>query len=1062
MNRVSRFGANCLSAALACMLLLASPLRADDGEPDGAQRAYLSANGLLNRGLYELAAKEYRQFLAEHAEHEKAPLARYGLAVCCFRTNQYADAARELDQLSGRADFVYAAEVWTLLGQCRLVEQNYGGAAKAFGHVLREHRDHALADDASALCAEALYRDGKHAAAARRCAAFVERWPDSPLRGRVDYFWALAEMAGGDYAAAGTRLEQMLARAGEGQFAEHATLLAAECCHRSGGLDQAARWYRRVLEREEGKYTADALLGLATLLHGQGNVDEAGRLLERLLKRSSKSPQAPAARLQLGRVWFDQQRYEQALPLFEQVAQSEGDLVAEATYWAAKCRLRQGAYAEAAERLAHAAKQYPESVLLPEMLYDRIVALVQAEDQAGAAEAIAVFRAGYSEHALAANVLHLAATLAHQQERFDDSQQLCRDFLARYAEHELAPRISFLTAENHYLAGRYGDALKAFTWFERKYPQDEQIPQAAYRIGLALYRLERYDEAAERLAAILERDLQRESFRPALLALGDIHFQRGEWPQAERCLTDYLGQGLDVAAADDALLKLGLTRQRQGQHERALEVYATLCERFSDSPHAAQAVFESGQALVALERLDQARQAFEHVLAEGGESRFAPFAHNHLGAIAMRQQRYAEAAAYFERVARSEVDEALKAEATYQQGQAWLLTERYEEAEKALAGFLRHHGAHVRAPRCRAQLAIAQARRERLAEALETIAEVEKVEVGQLEPELQAALRYEQAWCLRKLGRVDEAATVFRTLIGDGEERLNVYAVLELAEIEAAGKRYEQAAQLLRRLRTAAANGATKVPGEVLPLVLYRLGLCEFELGRTKEAAALLEEFLELSPDSELAGSASFFCGEAYHRDGQYEPAVRHFTRVGEQHVSDPTHAASLLRLGEALAGLQRWARSEKAFADHLERYPDSAQWFQARFGLGWARENQNRYDEAIVAYRAVVERHKGPTAARAQFQIGECLFAKKAHEEAACELLKVDILYAYPEWSAAALYEAGRCFEALGKEVEARKQFKTVVDKYDQTRWAKLASQHLAKLPGGTLPGRTAPVREE
>src|SRR5262249_32657937 len=107
-------------------------------------------------------------------------------------------------------------------------------------------------------------------------------------------------------------------------------------------------------------------------------------------------------------------------------------------------------------------------------------------------------------------------------------------------------------------------------------------------------------------------------------------------------------------------------------------------------------------------------------------------------------------------------------------------------------------------------------------------------------------------------------------------------------------------------------------------------------------------------------------------------------------------------------------------------------------------------------AYRAVVERHKGPTAARAQFQIGECLFAKKNYAEAARELLKVDILYAYPEWSAAAIYEAGRCLEKLNKPDESQAQFKQVDEKYPQTKWASLARQRLhERATTAALPGR-------
>ena len=106
-----------------------------------------------------------------------------------------------------------------------------------------------------------------------------------------------------------------------------------------------------------------------------------------------------------------------------------------------------------------------------------------------------------------------------------------------------------------------------------------------------------------------------------------------------------------------------------------------------------------------------------------------------------------------------------------------------------------------------------------------------------------------------------------------------------------------------------------------------------------------------------------------------------------------------------------------------------------------------------MAEYRRVAAGHQGPTAARAQFQIGECLFAQGKHEEAARELLKVDILYAYPEWSAAALYEAGRCLEATGKAADARAQYEQVVQKHGDTRWAKLAGERLSAKPAAAPP---------
>jgi TolA-binding protein len=347
------------------------------------------------------------------------------------------------------------------------------------------------------------------------------------------------------------------------------------------------------------------------------------------------------------------------------------------------------------------------------------------------------------------------------------------------------------------------------------------------------------------------------------------------------------------------------------------------------------------------------------------------------------------------------------------------------------------------------------ARQDKHAEALRAVKEVERRGDADLPASLRTSLLYEKAWSLRETGQVGEAAAAYRALLEsepDGEPK--AYALLDLAGIEADAGRYESAGQLLQRLRELLGGGLSDVPAEVRERAAYRLAVCEFELGRFQEAGDLFAEFIEAFPKSELLASASAFCGEALLRVGRHERAVKHLRRVVEHHSDDPAYAASLLRLGDCLAVLQRWAESEKVFERYLDCFGDSEHWFQAQFGVGWARENQGRYDEAIQAYEEVAKRHRGPTAARAQFQIGECLFAKGQHRDAVRELLKVDVLYGYPEWSAAALFEAGRCFAAMNMPGEARAHFEQVSQNHGETRWGRMASQQLAELSAPTLPG--------
>ncbi len=1035
---------------------------ADPAEPktnrDDVLRAYYSANGLLNRELYELAATEYRAFLSGHGDHAKVPEARYGLAVCLYRLRQYGDAIAELVQLRSATEIPYGAEVTTILGQCYLARKQYAAAAEVFVEVVREYAGHDLADDAAAGATEAFYLDGKYDKAIAQCRLLGSRWPTRPRRARGEFFGGLAAMGQGDYAGAAERFSTVLDEFPKEPLADQASLLLAQCYHHEGLLERAGRQYRQVLEKTGTRLVSEALYGLGLLALGQGQPREAGDFFDRLVKEYPDSAQVFAARFQRGRAWFEQGEVDRAFALFEQSISEPQDkaLAGEATYWAAKCVLRQGRFADAAERLGKAIEKFPTSELLPEMHYDRAIALVRSGERQAGMDALTEFRRQFPDHEMAADALHLLATTAHELGGYDQSQGHCRTFLEAYPGHELTPAVAFLFCENGFLSGEYGPAAESYLRFLESFPDDPQVTRAKYRLGTALYRLERFQEAEPLLTEVGRLAKTEELFRFSLLALGDICFQRSEWKQAERYLSDYLSPGADLPSADDALLKLGLSLQRQDKHAEALRAYDRLLTKFDQSPHKLQAVFERGQVLVALGRNDEAVRAFERVLKEGGASRFQAYALNHLGALAMQRKDFGAAAQLFERVAGDEAGAIDEAAALFRRGQAFLADGQFAEAEVVFAEYLDRYSSQAHAPEAGAQLAIALARQDRYREALEVIGRVEGEFAGRLEPSLHRSMCYEKAWCQRQAGQTREAAKTYRELLTrEAQDDVHTHALLELAAIEMEGERYASAAELLRQLRRNPTEAASVVPHDVDEQQTYQLAVCEFELGHATEAAELFGEFITRFPESPLVASASFFCGEALYELGKHGPAVVHLTRVVENFPSDPVYPPSLLRLGECLAALQRWPRSEQVFAEYLDRFGDSDQWFQARFGLGWARENQGRYDGAIRAYEKVVAGYQGPTAARAQFQIGECLFAKKDYANAARELLKVDILYAYPEWSAAALYEAGQCFEKLSKSVEARAQFKAVTERFPETRWAQMAAKRLANVVGGSLPGR-------
>lgn len=1047
------------ACGLYLVLLGAAPPAAaqrSNADNDRAQREYLAAAGMLQRGLNDLAVDAFRSFLESHPRHARTDEARYGLAVGLYRTGRCEAALPELKRLRRARDFPFAAEVLAMQSQCCLAQQEYAGAVEAGQQLLERFETHELADEAGAACVEALYRAGRHEEASTAAESFAQRWPQSPLASRVRFIQAAALAARSEWKAAGAIAADLAQRGPDEAQAAQAWLLYAQCCDQLGQAEDAGRAYRAALDAKVDALAPRALLGLAGVELRAARFDQAAAWIADLEQRFPDAAQAPDASLLRARVGLERGDFDAAEPLLKRVLEAAGPQADQAAFWLAKCKLRQRQFAPAAAVLKQAIETWPESSLLPEMTYDRAVALAEGGDDEAALDAAGAFVRKYAGHALAGGALQLLAQLEHRRRHYERSLDWCTKFLAEPANPQsnaARAAIEFLAGENEFLLGRYEDAARRFQLWLDAGPEGERTRLARYRLGMALHRLDRDDDALPHLSAAADGAETEPRLRDSLLALGDIAFERKDWAAAERWLAQFVQTDLKAAGVDDALLRLGLVRARQNHPEEALQAFDQLLASHPDSPQRTHAAFERAQCLLSLSRDEEAERALLQVVEQdaSADGRFATHALQHLGALAMRRNQPQAAAQYYEKLQERRPDAGLASEAAFQRAQALLSDQRFAEAERQLRGYLERHADEAHAAAARALLGIVVARQDRFADALPLLEAA-----GKLDPPeaLRRSASYERAWCLRQLQRADDARTAFRELIDELPEcPERVLARLELAELEAARGRCDAARPLLSEVRALGQSSPSAVPAEVLAQATYRLGVCELQADRAAAAAELLEAFLSSGGRAELIPSALYFAGEARAKAGQFDAAARHFSRLVESHGDDASGGPALLRLGDCLAALQQWERSERVFAQYLSRFSDSEFAYQAQFGQGWARENQGRYDEAIAAYQSIVERHKGPTAARAQFQIGECLFAKKDLDAAVRELLKVDILYAYPEWSAAALFEAGRCFEALGKPVEAREQYRRVRDDFADSKWAKPAAERLSKVAGGALP---------
>ena len=1042
-----------LSLGFACAAT--SPASAQERD----DRLYRSATGLLNRGMYELAAQEYREFLSTHPDDPVAPTARYALGVCLSRLGRHADACEQLKSVASRPDFEFGEDATLLLGQSELLAGKPTEAASTLARLVKEKPQGKQADTAMALLGESQMRAGDPEKAMASFKALAEKWPRSPMRARSELMWATCESQLGRHRDAAERLGAIRGRIADKPQADHAALLEAQCRQRIGDTARARELFAQVAKDGGPEVSASASLGLAQIARASGQPREADAMLRRLLEVSAASDLHTSARVELARCMLDVGDAGGALAQLERITDPSPALADDAAYWSARALAMLGKHAEAAARLESCDTRFEKSELLPQMTYERAEALSRAGDAAGADALMASLREKFPGNSLVADSLLASATAAYQSEDFAKTMRLCNEFLAAHGDHPHAATASLLLAECAFRKGAYEDAEAAYSLFLQRHPDDAQAWSARVRLGLCLARLGKR-EAADKLLEECVRDTAGDpQLRLAAhLTLADGAFAAGEWKKAESWLTQATSGPSE--ALEGSLLKLGLCAHRQGRPADALAAYDRLLREFPRGDHRIQATFERGQALMDLGRDDEAIECLTAVAAQEGAARtshFSTHAKRHLAALAMRNGRAADAAALLSEIHPEERDTAGEARLHLDRGVALLAAGDLATAERELRLAAEGAGALPTGVEARANLAITLSRQDRLEDSLAIMDEI-GASLDSLNDPTTESLRYERVTVLRRLGREKDAMDACRAYHkAHPKGRLASYAWLEEAQLHASAGRDKDVIRTATAARQAAVDDAQRK--EIADHTAYLLGLAHQRRGEHADAIRALTPLIEQRSGSRYRVPGALLCGEAMVQVGRHTDAAALFEEVANTESGEEIAGAALLRLGEARAAMEQWVASERAFRDFLTRFPDSPLWFQARFGIAWAAEHQGRHDSAMQEYGQVVARHEGATAARAQFQIGECLYAMKRYDDAVKQLLRVDILYAYPEWSAAALYEAGRCLAEQGKVTEANARFDEVITRFADSRWATLAKEAASRTQHTPPPGQSAPV---
>lgn len=1076
-----------LSFALTCTAVAQDEALELKKSTPASQRAYNTAAGVHNGGVYEVAAKQWEKFLEDYPADELSPRAAHYLGICYMQMKppKYAEAVKTYDNLRTKyPKFESLADALLNLGWCQF---QLGGSDKAMYAAADKSFDELIAtekhvDQALYFQGESRYLRGDKKGAITSYQKLVDEHPESSLRSDGLYALGVANEELEQFDAAGKVYDLFLTEFGdsedvglplrtEARMRKAETILQAGLKAEEGG--NAADAKAKFAEAETMFAAAAGVEGFASADHAayrqalaaskQGKFAEAGELYAKVAD-NPKTVYVKEATMDAGRSFYQAKKSDEAAARFRKVLQLGGPDVPEAAHWLCRILIEQKKeYPEAGKLAAETIAKAEGSPYLVNLKLDEADAKFESPDTR--AESLTLYSAIATDHAdspLAAQSLYNAAYTALQLKQHDEALKQATAFLEKHADHRLAPDVKYVAAESHLFKNNYAEAAKLYADLAANHKQHADLEQWQLRLGLTEFLQKKYKETIDALSPVVKTFKSKDNIAEAQFYVGSSHYQQNQYDQAAAALDAAYAANPKWRRADEVLLDLARAQQKEGKLPAAIATVQKMLAEFPKSDSLDRAHFQLAQysydngdfKTAAAEygevianapksifaphalygkgwsehRLDDNKTAIETftALIDGhAEHRLVPTAHNGRGICRQRTGDFAGGLADFTAYLATNPTGQDQADALYNRGLCEAGLMKFDDAAKTYAAIIKDH------------------------------------------PDYPATdkVLYELGWAMKEEGNDAEAGKSFAKLATDyPDSPLAAEAFYHVGEDQYDNEKFADAVKSYTSSKSKA--GKTEL-GEK---ATYKLGWANYRLEKYEDALKAFDEQAANYPGGPLAGDAQFMQGECNFKLENYAVALPAFEKaIAAEPASENVKVLCLLHGGQSAGQLEQpnWEKAIELLAPIEKDHTESPYLPEALYELGWANFNLQKPDEALKYWTEAAAKADDALAARSRFMMGEVKFTKKDFKGAIEDYVLVVFGFGgdnagegVKDWQAKACLQAGQASAILAGQAkekpardkliaDAKRYFTRVVEKHPDSNLAKAAQSQLEKLGG-------------
>lgn len=1006
---------------------LSTPLaRADAGDDQ-----YAVAAGHYARQRWPLAMEEFEAFLADYPQHARAGSALFFLA------------------------------------EAQVHAERYTAARTRFRDYVTQQPDGPHVRHAQFRAAEAAYLLGLRDEALAELEAFRRQHKDDELNAYVLTYLGDLALANKDHAGAANSYEESIERFPHGPLVDDCRYGLARAWQEQAEYEKAVPLFKVLAEQRDHVLSDASQFQLGACRYSAGDYAGAEAIFAGFEAERTQSELRAKAQLARGWALFHLARYDEADTLFQAIV-DHPQWGVEAGYWLGLVAKAQRKWSAAAERLQACAARAGDSPLAPAIHFHVGDALIRSGNAA----------AGLAELT--------ACEAADTNAEWADDCQLARIQAA-------------LAAGDHELVGQLAAA------FDEKFAASEHATEAARSVARSLLDRREFAQAIDRLEPLVTSDTV--SPAPADRYLLALAYQgAGRHEDAVDALADFPAD--DDRLRTEADLVEGTSLAALGRYDDALTRLERYLQARGDEEGAARCRAQLAVCCARSKRVDDARRWFAELQEKHAGDAVIAHATTHLAEAAYAAGEFAWSAELFEQVAkpasRPPDDNGTDNAGMTARGLAGLGWSRYQQGDLATAAaeFARVVEQYPNDPAAaEAALMLGRIEAESGAPARGLASYKQVIERFPLSPQLADALRG-AARLHEQLGDHEEAATLYERLdrefpaamdrdsllyewswVERGRkndaaadallERLNTEhsqsryladALYRLAERAHQARDYDRANNLLTQL-----NSLENTNPSIEEHALYLAGQVAAAREQWDQVEAPLAQLVEKYPEGSLRLLAQYWRAEASYRLGRTDDALESFETLLAETLDCKESWSPMvaLRRAQIFASRREWDEALEMASQIAAEHPGFAQQYEVDYLIGRCHASQARFEDARSAYARAVNSSTGArteTAAMAQWMTGETYFHQKNFRLAIKEYLRVEILYAYPEWQAAALLQAAKCHEQLNEWQDASQIYARLLEHFGQTTYAEEAAARARVLEQKTArlsapAQKTAPV---